>query len=84
MNQQPMLMKSIPGQDEFKGLRSCPKRAGQRSISRDEFDAAHQGGHVHPHRYRVTLAHHDAHRPRVDDDLLKDAVVDVQDCLGVI
>ena len=59
-------------------MRSRPKGGGECSVSRDEFDAAHQGGDVDPHRYRISFAHHNTNGSRVDDDMLGNAVVYVE------
>ena len=39
---------------------------------------------VEMYRNRIPLTHHNTHGPRVDDELLWDAIVDVEDGFGVV
>ena len=77
-------MRGVFGQDKLSRVRCRPKGVGERAISRDEFDAPHQGGDVDTHRYRIPLTHHNTHSPRVNDDLMWNAIIDVEDGCGVV
>ena len=77
-------MRRVSRQDKLWRVRCRPKGGGERAISRDKFDAAHQGGDVDFHRYRISLTHHNTHSSRVNDDLLCNAIIDVEDGCGVV